>query len=368
MPKRVASRPPAAALARVASRLIEALERLQHRLLPAPAVLLKLTSGGMLVAQAIYVAAELGVADLLRSGPRPVAHLARATGTDAPSLYRVLRALASVGIFAETRPGVFRLTRLADSLRSDSPGSMRAWARYAGAEWQHEHWGAALACVRSGRSAYENVHGKSFFAWLAEHPEAGRRFDEAMTSLTAITTPAVVAGYDFSDIGTLFDVAGGRGSLLAAILADNPRLKGVLFDLPQVVADTRRDSPLNEPALAPRRALAGGSFFEEIPAGGDAYLLKSILHDWDDADAARILRNVRRAIPVGGRLLVVEVVLAPGNAPSVGKFLDLAMLTQTGGKERTGAEFRRLFAAASFDLARVSPTASPFSIIEGRPR
>lgn len=365
MPRRFAPRTPVPNVARIASRFIEALERLQHRLLPAPAVLLKLTSGGMLVAQAIYVAAELGLADLMRQGPRSVEHLARATETDAPSLYRLLRALASVGIFAETHPGVFRLTRLANALRSDAPGSMRPWARYAGAEWQHEHWGAIMACVRNGRSAYENVHGQSFFAWLAAHPEAERRFDEAMTSLSAITEPAIAAGYDFSDIGTLMDVAGGRGSLLAAIMRANPHLRGILFDLPQVVEDARRDSPLNDPALAIRREFSGGSFFDAIPAGADAYLLKSILHDWDDGDAARILRSLRRAMPSDGMLLVVEVVLAPGNASSVGKLLDLAMLTQTGGKERTEAEYRRLFAAADLDLVRMIPTASPFSILEG---
>ncbi len=356
---------PPLVVVRFVSRLIDLLERLQYRLLPAPAVLLKLTSAGLIVSRSIYVAAELGIADLLKAGPRSTEQLAHATKTDPPTLYRVLRALASVGIFAETRPGVFKLTPLADYLRTDKPGSMRAWARYAGADFQQPIWGAMVESVRNGRSAYENVHGVRFFEWMEAHPEAELRFDEAMTSLTSITNPLFAVSYDFSGIGTLMDIAGGHGSLLATILRANPQLQGILFDLPQVIAGARQEAALNDPAVASRRSFVAGSFFEEIPATADSSMMKWILHDWNDDEVTAILQNVRQALRPGGKLLVIEMVIIPGNAPSPGKLLDLAMLTQTGGKERTETEYRRLFAAAGLDIARVIPTASAYSIIEG---
>ncbi len=351
-------------LVRMVSRLINLLERVQSRLLPAPAVLLKLTSGGLIISRSIYVAAELGIADLLQAGPRSTEQLAHATRTDALALYRVLRALASVGIFAETRPGVFKLTPLADYLRTDKPGSMRAWARYAGADFQQPIWGALLESVKNGRSAYENVHGMRFFAWMEAHPEAERRFDEAMTSLTSITNPLFASSYDFSGSSTLMDIADGRGSLLATILRANPHLGGILFDLPQVIAGAQHEAALNDPAVASRRSFVGGSFFEEVPATADIYMMKWILHDWNDDESIAILQNIRRALRPGGKLLVIEMVITPDNAPSPGKLLDLAMLTQTGGMERTEAEYRRLFEAAGLDLARVLPTASVYSIME----
>lgn len=345
--------------------LIDVAERLQRRLVPGPMTLLKLTSGGLIISRGIYVAAELGLADLLRTGPRGVTELASATGMDEDALYRVLRALASIDVFAETAPRVFRATPLSDYLRSDVPGSMRAWVRYQGAAWHHALWGVTLDVVRTGRSASERVHGLAFFDWLAAHPDAEQHFNEAMTNLSTLANPAIAAAYDFSAVGRLVDVAGGHGSLLVTILAVNPHLHGTLFDLPSVIAGAREEPALQAPAIAGRITLAEGSFFDWIPEGGDAYLLKWILHDWQDAEARRILETCRRAMAPGARLLLVEMVIPPGNHPFVGKFLDLAMLTVVGGRERTKTEYEHLLVASGFRLARVLPTAQPYSIVEG---
>lgn len=344
--------------------LVDAADRLQRRLVPGPAMLLKLTSGGVVTSRVIYVAAELGLADLLSSGPRNVAELAAATGTDEDALYRVLRALANIDIFAEATPQVFRITPLGNYLRSDVPGSMRAWVRYLGSDWNHALWGATLDAVRTGKSASQAIHGLPFFDWLDAHPDAERHFGEAMTNMSAIANPAIASAYDFSAIGKLVDVAGGRGSLLAAILEANPHLRGTLFDLPMVIAEAREELTLRAPNIAARLTFSEGSFFEAVPEGGDAYLLKWILHDWQDADADRILSNCRRAMAPGARLLLVEIVIPPGNLPNFGKFLDIAMLVIVGGRERTRAEYEQLLSSNGFQLTRVLPTALPYRIVE----
>lgn len=345
--------------------LIDAADRLQRWIMPAPAMLLKLTSGGAITSRVVYVAAELGLADLLSSGPRNVAELAAATGTDEDALYRVLRALASIDIFAEATPRVFRITPLGNCLRSDVPGSMRAWVRYLGSDWHHALWGATLDAVRTGKSASQTIHGLPFFDWLDAHPDAERHFGEGMTNLSAIANPAIASAYDFSAIGKLVDVAGGRGSLLAAILEVNPHLRGTLFDLPTVIAEARDEPTLRAPNIAARLTFTEGSFFEAVPEGGDAYLLKWILHDWQDADAHLILTNCRRAMALGARLLLVEMVIPPGNQPTFGKFLDVSMLVIVGGRERTRTEYDQLLAANAFQLTRVLPTALPYRIVEG---
>lgn len=344
--------------------VIDAMDRLQRRLMPGPAMILKLASGGLLTSRSMYVAAELGIADLLRGGPRSVASLAAATDTNEDALYRVLRALASIDIFKEIRPRIFRSTALGDYLRSDLPGSMRPWVRYMGADWNHALWGAVLAPIRTGTSATETVHGKPFFDWLAAHPEAEQHFGEAMTSMSAMANPVIAAAYDFSDVAMLVDVAGGHGSLLATIMTANPHLRGTLFDLPSVIAEARDAPALQAPEIAGRLTFAEGSFFDRVPDGGDAYLLKSILHDWQDAEARQILAACRQAMIPGTRLLLAELVIPPGNSPFFGKFLDLVMLTIVGGRERTKTEYEHLLVASGFRLSRVLPTALPFSIVE----
>ncbi|HET6467429.1 MAG TPA: methyltransferase [Geminicoccaceae bacterium] len=326
--------------------------------------LLALASGAW-IGQAVHVAARLGIADLLGDGPKPPAALAAATGTDATALYRLLRALASLGVFAEDAGGRFTLTPLAEGLRSDAPGSLRGYAIMMGEEWHWRAWGELLESVRTGGSAFERVHGCELFRYFAEHPEAARVFNAAMTSRTGQETAAVTGAYDWP-AGTIVDVGGGQGALLTAILARRPEARGILFDLPHVIDAARR--PIEEKGLAARCELVGGDFFDRVPAGGDLYLIKRVLHDWDDGRAAAILRCCRAAMAADARLLVIEHVLPPGNAPSWGKLLDLQMLVLTpGGQERDEAGFHGLLATAGFRLERVLPAGPTASLIEALP-
>lgn len=330
---------------------------------PPPATLLQMMTGYW-VSQALYVAAKLGVADLLAAGPRPVEELAAATQTDAPSLRRVLRALASVGVFTEARPGTFALTPLAALLRTGTPDSMRALAiMYA--EEQYRAWGDLLHSVQTGETAFERRFGTSYFAYLAQHPEADRVFNEAMTGWTTQLVGAVVDAYDFSPFKTIADVGGSYGTLLAAMLRSNPAARGILFDQPHVVAAAGEQ--LVVAGVAERCTTVGGDFFVEVPAGGDAYVLAQILHDWDDERSVAILRQCRRAMPAHGKLLVIELVLPPGEEPFFGKWLDLHMLVLLGARERTATEYDALFRAAGFALARVVPTAAGPSVVEAVP-
>jgi hypothetical protein len=330
---------------------------------PPPEAVLTQMLAAPLVTQALRVVAELGIADLLAKRPRSVEELAEETGAHAPSLYRFMRALASCGVFAETGGRVFELTPTAELLRADVEGSLRDLAIFMGADWHWQVWGDAVYSARTGKAAWERVHGKEVFPYFAEHEGAARVFDNAMTSLSKMVAKAVVEAYDFSSVGTLADIAGGHGSLLAAILRANPHLGGLLFDMPQVIAGA--PDHLAAEGVDGRCELASGDFFESVPAGADAYLMKHIIHDWDDARALAILRNCHRAMPETGKLLLVEMVIPPGNEPHFGKIQDLEMMLSPGGLERTGEEFRALFAAAGFELTRIIPTASPMSVIEG---
>ena len=330
---------------------------------PPAATLLQMMTGYW-VSQAVYVAAKLGVADLLAARPRPVEELAAATQADAPSLHRVLRALASVGVFTEASPGVFALTPLAALLRSDTPQSMQALAiMYA--EEQYRAWGDLLHSVRTGGTAFERQFGTSYFAYLAEHPDANEVFNKAMTGWTAQLTGAVLDAYDFSLFKTVVDVGGSYGTLLAAILRSNPASRGILFDQPHVVATAGQQ--LAGAGVADRCSTVGGDFFIDVPAGGDAYVLAQILHDWDDDRSVAILRQCRRAIPTHGRLLVIELVLPTGEEPSFGKWLDLHMLVLVGARERTATEYDALFRRAGFSLLRVVPTSAGPSLVEAVP-
>ena len=330
---------------------------------PPPAPLLQMMTGYW-VSQALYVAAKLGIADLLADGPVDCEDLAAATDTHAPSLQRVLRALASVGVFTEVSPGSFALTPLAELLRSETPGSMRALAiMYA--EEQYRAWGELLHSVRTGEMAFDHQFGMGYFEYLAQHPEADRVFNEAMTGWTHQLVGAVVDAYDFSPFKTVVDVGGGYGALLAAILRSNPSTRGILFEQPHVVASAEEQLAAAE--VADRCTFVGGDFFAAVPSGGDAYVLSQILHDWDDERCVAILGQCRRAMPDHGKLLVVELVLPEGDEPFLGKWLDLHMLVLLGGRERTAAEYDTLFRAAGFKLARVVPTPPGPSVVEAIP-
>ena len=315
--------------------------------------------------QAIHVAATLGIADLLENGPRSVEELAEATGTHAPTLYRLLRALTSVGVFAEETDGRFGSTPLAEYLRTDTPDSLRAWAMQVGQQYFWTSWGHLLHSVRTGKPAFPELYGTTAWEYRAAHPEEDAVFNAAMTNLSAGVVEAVLQSYDFSDIGVLVDVGGGEGTLLAAILAANPALHGILFDQPHVVA-TAGDL-LERASVADRCEVVDGSFFDAVPGGANAYLLKSIIHDWDDASAVRILRTCRTAMVNSAKLLLVELVIQPGAGPNPATFMDLNMLVMLGGRERTAEDFGSLYAEAGFRLTNVIPTRSAFSIIEGVP-
>lgn len=316
---------------------------------------------GYWLSQALYVAARLGLADLVSASPRTADDLAAATGMHAPSLYRLLRGLASVGVFAADDQQRFGLTPLAECLR-DVPGSQRALAIMNGEE-HYRAWGELLSSVQTGQPAFEKLYGEGVFDYLSRHPEKARIFDGAMVGVHGRETAAMLDAYDFSSLGVLADVGGGNGSLLTATLQRHPTLRGLLYDLPGV-ADRARGN-LEAAGLADRCQVIGGSFFDSIPGGADAYLMRHIIHDWDDDRVAQILGNVHRAMRDDAKLLLVESVIPPGNAPSFGKLLDLTMLVIPGGRERTEQEYRDLFAATGFQLTRVVPTAAAVSVIEG---
>ena len=327
-----------------------------------PAVALTQMVSGYWVSQAIYVAARLGVADLLAGGPKHVVELAGACGADEAALYRVMRMLAGVGVFARDAEGRFRLTPLSEPLRT-GPGSARSMAIHMveGPSWRA--WGELLHTVRTGETAFAHANGSEVFPFYAAHPESAEPFNQAMTEMSAATAEAVVRAYDFGGMKRVVDVGGGHGQLLAAILKANPHLSGVVFDQPEV-ADAARERLAAE-GLGGRCEAEGGDFFESVPEGGDAYLLKWIIHDWDDRRAGVILKNIHRAMPEGGRLLLVEAVVPEGDGPSFSKHMDVHMMVMTGGRERTESEYARLYADAGFRLTRVVPTESMMSIVEG---
>lgn len=328
-----------------------------------PAVLLQLMTGYW-VSQAIYVAAKLGLADLLSDGPLTSETLALATQSHGPSLHRVLRGLASLGIFTEVTPGRFALTPLATLLQSSSPHSLRALA-IAYNEELYQAWGDLLHGVRTGQPAFEHHFGMPVFDYYARHPEADRILNEALVGYTNQVARGVVSAYDFSAFETIVDVGGGYGALLAAVLRSVPTARGVLFDQPHVVAGA--EGLLTAAGVADRCARVGGDFFGAVPAGGDAYILSQILHDWDDERSLAILAQCHRAVPARGKLLIVEFVLPPGNEPFFGKWLDLHMLVVASGRERTAAEYEALLRAAGFALARIVPTAAGPSVVEAAP-
>ncbi|HEY0380428.1 MAG TPA: methyltransferase [Pyrinomonadaceae bacterium] len=329
--------------------------------LPPEAVLTQLAFGALMT-QAVYVAAKLGVADLLAEKPKTIAELAAATETNRHALYRVLRSLASAGIFEETDPKVFALTPLAEPLRADAPNSVRNGIIFMGEEWHWRVWGDMLYSVRAGKPAWGHVHGGEVFDYFAVNPAQAEIFNRAMTDMSVATAPAVVEAYDFSGIGTVADIAGGHGYLLAQVLKANPAARGVLFDVQPVIEGAGQ--LLEREGVSDRVEKVSGDFFARVPAAADLYMMKSIIHDWDDERAVMILRNVNEAMKRDGKVLLVEVVVPEGNEPHLSKLVDLEMLVSPGGVERTAREYSDLLSAAGLRLTRIIQTKSPVSIIE----
>lgn len=317
--------------------------------------------------QLVYVAAKLGIADVLVEGPLTVDEIAARVGAHPPHLGRVLRALASVGIFASDPHGRFHLTRLAQTLRSDHPESLRDFALMLVDDFNWSAWGALEHSVRTGVSAFEHVHGAPAFPWMHEHPEKEKMFSASMASLSVMENAAVARAYAFGKLRKVVDVGGAHGHLLVAILRSYVKLRGVLFDQPSVIEEAAKNGFITAADVANRCEAVGGDFFESVPAGADAYVMKYIVHDWDDEKGARILQNCRKAMADDGRVLVIDHLVAAGNRFDWGKLIDVNMMVMMGSKERTKDEFRQLFARAGLRLKRVIRTASSLSILEGVP-
>ncbi len=318
-------------------------------------------ASGAWVTQMISVASELGLADQLGDGvdERSVTDLAERCGADPEALFRLLRGLASLGIFQETAPRHFALTPLAELLRSDHPQSLRQLTRMLAGE-HYLSWADLLHGVRTGNSPFRHRFGCTVFEWYAQNPDRGEIFDGSMTDFSRKETEALLAGFDFSGIRHLVDVGGGRGELLQRVLRAHPQLQGTLYDQPEVVAPVQVPSDLTQ-----RLEVEGGDFFRSVPAGADAYLLKHIIHDWGDDACRTILEQIRSAMAPGGRVLIVEPVIPPGNDPFPGKLLDLNMLVMTdGGRERSAGEYALLLESAGLNLRRIHPTPAAVSVVE----
>lgn len=307
----------------------------------------------------IHAAAELGIADLLSSGPMSIDELAEKCCAHTPSLYRMMRALASVGIFRETEQRQFELTPMAELLRSNA---MRPIARMFNAEWNDEAWMHFLDGVRTGETPFLAAHGQPLFEWLEEHPDEAKVLMEANAVKAVTSHRAIVDAYDFSGIRTLVDVGGGNGSLMVEILSVFPEMRGIVADVSAMIG--KASELIQSRGLTDRCTAVECNFFESVPGGGDAYLLSNILHDWDDGQCRRILKACSDAQTQDDKLLVVESVVPPGNEPSVAKLLDLEMFVITGGMERTEAEYRSLLESSGYELYKVIPTKESISIIE----
>ena len=317
---------------------------------------------GYWVSRIVYAAAKLGLADHLAGGPKSAAELAGPTRTHAPSLHRLMRTLASLGILSEDVNHRFGLTFLGDALKTGAPGSARATILSLASDWWWRGWEPFLYCVETGKTGMEKALGMTGFEYLAKHPQEASYFNEAMIGFHGAEPPAVAAAYDFSAFETVVDVGGGTGNLLAAILERHPGPRGVLADLPHVV----REAPalIESRALGDRVTIEAIDFFKSVPVGGDAYLLSHVIHDWNEDQCLTILGNCRKAMKPTSRLLIIEMVLPAGDTAHPGKLLDIAMLVMPGGQERTEEEYGTLLSKAGFPLTRVVPTESAVSVVE----
>ena len=317
------------------------------------------------ITQAVRVAAALRVADHLNDGPLSADELGAVTKSHPDSLYRLLRALAAVGVFREHEGRKFTLTPMGDCLRTDSATPIGAWAEVVGSPYFWQAWGHLLHSVQTGENAFQNLYGKDVWQFRSEHLEQGATFDRAMTQLSRGSAEAVIRAYDFSSFRHIVDVGGGQGLMLAAILRAHPHMSGTLFDQPDVVAGAK--AVLVERGVIDRCNIVGGSFFEAVPERADAYLMRVVIHDWEDDEAIAILKVCRRAMRETAKLLLIERLVAPPNEMPATKFSDLNMLVSPGGRERTREEFSDLFARSGFELTLVFP-AGIHNVIEARQR
>jgi hypothetical protein len=328
---------------------------------PNPAQQILQIAVGYIASSSLYVAIMLNVPDHLAAGPQTIDELARATGANEDALYRVLRLLASLGVFEETGPRQFGLTPASELLRQGVPGSLRDIAVFLPDPFHLRVYANTMDAVMTGKPAADTTLGMPVFEYLAKNPDYSKVFNDAMTALSAPVAAAAIEAYDFSPFGVIVDVAGGHGEVLMSILQQCPGVRGVLADVGHVIDGAR--PRIAKAGLADRCQAVACDFFASVPEGGDAYVMKHILHDWDDARATQILRNIGTAMGArGGKVILLESVIAEG--PDFGKFIDIEMLNLPGGRERSADEFRALFAGAGFEMTKVVPTKSPLSVIE----
>ena len=320
---------------------------------------------GYIPSTALHAAVKLGIADHLAAGPESVAVLAKKAGVNEDALYRVLRLLSGLGVFDEVSPRTFANSSASAVLRRGVPGSIYPMALWMADPFHLRVYADAMHSVETGRPAADKTVGMPVFDYFRRDPELSEVFNDAMTAFSAFVVPAVLEAYDFGDIEVLVDVAGGHGHVLMSILQRYPKMRGLLVDLDHVIAGAL--PRIREMGLIDRCETRVGDFFASVPAGGDAYIMKHIIHDWDDERAITILRNIKQAMKPGGRVILLESVLLPANQPDFGKLIDLEMLLMPGGRERTEEEFRVLFERAGYTLTRIVPTQSPLSVIEARP-
>ncbi|MEW5950134.1 MAG: methyltransferase [Thermodesulfobacteriota bacterium] len=317
------------------------------------------------ISRLIYVVAKLGIADLLKDGPRHYERLAELSQADSHSLYRVLRTLAGAGVFSETEPGIFEQTPVSQFLQADVPGSQHAVATLVWEPWWRRGWDELLYSVKTGKVAFNHVHGMDLFEVLSRDSEAAALFNKAMHSFSEQEIDSILSAYDFSSFKKIVDIGGGHGGFISAVLKAYPQIKGILFDLSHAV--TTVGKPIEGNTIADRCELVAGDFFKSIPIGGDLYTLKSVIHDWNDERALEILKNCYKAMADSGRLILIERVIPSGNTPSPGKIMDIVMMVNLGGLERTVAEYQGLIEKAGFELIGIIPTTSAMSIIECAP-
>lgn len=335
--------------------------KLSRKLVPPNVAMFEMVTG-MWTAQAVGVAATLGIPDVVKDNAVGVEEIAAKVGAHADSVYRLLRALASVDVFEELPNKKFRLKALGHTLRSDVPGSARSMAIFQ-TQYNWPHWSELLHSVKTGEVGVPRVRGgKNLFEYMQGNAHAQAQFDDYMTLVSSIEITAVLAAYSFAGAKVIADVGGGHGTLLKGILEATPGARGILFDQPHVVQAAKLDGPLKE-----RIELQGGSFFEGVPAGADVYVMKHIIHDWEESKCLTILKHIRDAIPKNGKLVLVEAVVTPRGIPHFAKEIDLEMLVAAGGRERTAEQYAELFAKAGFRLTRVVPTVSVASVIEAVP-
>jgi len=327
-----------------------------------PADNLKQLINSQVVSRLIYVVAKLGIADLLKDGPMSCEQLAESTNVNSGSLYRILRTLASVGLFSEIEPGGFGQTQMSKLLESDIAGSQRAVAMLVWEPWWRQGWDELLYSVETGKVGFDRVHGMGLFEYLSCNTDASNLFNKAMDSFTGQEIESILSSYDFSNFTKIVDIGGGNGAFMCAVLKSCPDVNGILFDLPNTIETARK--LIKEKAEEKRCDLVAGDFFKSMPVGGDLYTLKSVIHDWDNERAKDILRNCHKAMAGDGRLLLIERVIPSGDVPSPGKIMDIVMMVNLGGLERTANEYEALLNDSGFRLTGIIPTGSAMCIIE----